>query len=122
VESKRLSVGKVGECNVKSRHLQGCSPHLYRLMTDGLAPMSKYSTYRSHVRDVGLVSLVASRQQKVGFAPTVSMVVLGEKLGMNPRIGQPSCCGLDREPFFAVAVALLNSVDDYMKGCYAFTT
>jgi hypothetical protein len=36
------SIGKVGECDVESRHLQGCSPHLCRLMTDGLAPASKY--------------------------------------------------------------------------------
>jgi hypothetical protein len=27
---------------VESRHLQGCSPHLCRLSTDGLAPVSKY--------------------------------------------------------------------------------
>jgi hypothetical protein len=62
------------------------------------------------------VSLVVSRQQKVGFAPTTSMVVLGEKLGMDPWIGQSSCCGLGREPFFSGAIALLNSVDDYAKG------
>jgi hypothetical protein len=28
--------------------------------------------YRSHVSDIGLVSLVASRQQMLGFAPTAS--------------------------------------------------
>jgi hypothetical protein len=44
----RLPVGKVGEWYVKSRHLQGCSPRLSRLMTDRLAPVSKYWTYRSH--------------------------------------------------------------------------
>jgi hypothetical protein len=68
------------------------------------------------------VSLIAGRQQKVGFTPTASIVVLGEKLGMNPRIDQPSCCGLGQEPFFSGAVALLNSVDDYAKGCYELTT
>jgi hypothetical protein len=46
------------------------------------------------------------------------MVVLGEKSGMDPRIGLPSCCGLCRKPFFSGEVALLNSVDNYMKGCY----
>jgi hypothetical protein len=70
---------------------------------------------------MGPVSLVAGHQQKVGFAPTASMVVLGEKLGTDPRIGQPSCCGLGREPIFLGAVALLNSIDDYVKGCYALT-
>jgi hypothetical protein len=77
--------------------------------------------YQSHDGNMGLVSLVASRQQKVGFAPTVSLVVSGEKLGMDPRIGQPSYCGLCQEPFFSGAVALLNSVDDYVKRCYALT-
>jgi hypothetical protein len=71
---------------------------------------------------MGPVSLIAGRQQNVGFTPTASMVVLGEKLGMNPRIDQLSCCGLGQEPFFSGAVALLNSVDDYVKGCYELTT
>jgi hypothetical protein len=59
--------------------------------------------------------------QKVGFIPTASMVVLGEKLGMDPWISQLSCCGLGWKPFFLGAVALVNSVDDYIKGCYALT-
>jgi hypothetical protein len=83
--------------------------------------MSKYWIYRSHVGDMGLVSLVASCQQKVSFAPTISLVGSGEKLDTDPRIGQPSWCGLCQEPFFSGAVDLLNSVDDYAKGCYALT-
>jgi hypothetical protein len=58
----------------------------------------------------------------LGFAPTILMIGSGEKLGTDPRIGQPTCSGLCREPFFSRAVALLNSVDDYVKGCYALTT
>jgi hypothetical protein len=69
-----------------------------------------------------LASLVVDCQQKIDFAPTASMVALGEKLGMNPWIGQLSCCGLGREPFFSGVVALLNFVDDYKKGCYTWTT
>jgi hypothetical protein len=42
MESGGLSVGKVRECDVASRHLQGCSPHLCPLRTDGLAPVSEY--------------------------------------------------------------------------------
>jgi hypothetical protein len=34
-----------------------------------------------------------------GFTPTTSMVVLGEKLGMDLRIGQLACCELGQEPF-----------------------
>jgi hypothetical protein len=38
----RQLVGKVREWYVASRHLQGCSPRLCRLRTDGLAPVRKY--------------------------------------------------------------------------------
>jgi hypothetical protein len=41
-ESGGPSVRKVGECDVESRHLQGCSPRLCQLRTNGLAPASKY--------------------------------------------------------------------------------
>jgi hypothetical protein len=68
---------------------------------------------------MGPISLVAGRQQKVGFAPTTSMTALGEKLGTDPWIGQPTCCGLCQEPFFSGAVTLFNSVDDYVEGCCA---
>jgi hypothetical protein len=58
----------------------------------------------------------------LGFAPTALLVGSGEKLGMDPWIGQPACCELCREPFFSGAVALLNFVDDYVKGRYMWTT
>jgi hypothetical protein len=45
-----------------------------------------------------------------------------EKLGTNPQIGQPACCGLCREPFFSGAVTLSIAVDDFTKGYYALTT
>jgi hypothetical protein len=38
VEKWRPLVGKVGEWYVESWHLQGCSPRICRLRTDGLAP------------------------------------------------------------------------------------
>jgi hypothetical protein len=47
-EKWRSMVGKVREWYVKSWHLQGISPRLSWLRTDGLAPASKYWTYRSH--------------------------------------------------------------------------
>jgi hypothetical protein len=53
---------------------------------------------------------------KGGFTPTASMADSGEKLGTNSWIGQPSCCGFCREPFF-----LSTTVDDFAKGCYALT-
>jgi hypothetical protein len=46
------------------------------------------------------------------------MAGMGEKLGTDPRIGQPACCGLCQEPFFSGAVALSIAVDDFAKGCH----
>jgi hypothetical protein len=47
---------------------------------------------------------------------------MGEKLGMDPQIGQPVCCELCQEPFFSGAVDLFKFVDDYMKGYYMWIT
>jgi hypothetical protein len=52
------------------------------------------------------------------FFPTASIAVMGEKLGMDPRIGQLACCGSRQEPFYLGAVDLFNAVDDYIKGCH----
>jgi hypothetical protein len=41
---------------------------------------------------------------------------------MDPRIGQSLCCGLCQEPFFLGTVDLFNSIDDFVKGCYMWTT
>jgi hypothetical protein len=71
---------------------------------------------------MGLASLVAGRQQRVSFTPSASMATLGEKLGIDPRIGQPLRCGSGCEPFFSGAVALPNTIDNYVKGCHVWTT
>jgi hypothetical protein len=41
-----------------------------------------------------------------------------EKLGTDPWIGQPTQCGLCREPFFSGAVTLSITIDDFVKGCH----
>jgi hypothetical protein len=46
------------------------------------------------------------------------MASLGEKLGTDPRIGQPAHCELCWETFFSGAVALFIVVDDFTKGCH----
>jgi hypothetical protein len=50
------SVGKDGENDVKSWHLQGSCPWLCQLRTDVLTPMSKYWIYWSHAGDIGPVN------------------------------------------------------------------
>jgi hypothetical protein len=49
------------------------------------------------------------------FAPTALLIGLGAKLGTDPQIGQPTYCGLCREPIFSGAVVLLNSIDGSWK-------
>jgi hypothetical protein len=48
--------------------LKAVAPCLCQLRTDGLTPMSKYWTYRSHAGDLGVVSLVACHRQKLGLS------------------------------------------------------
>jgi hypothetical protein len=55
------------------------------------------------------------------FTSTVSMAGSGEKLCMDPQIGQPLGCELCRKPFFLGAVALSIAIDDRVKGCYMWT-
>jgi hypothetical protein len=52
---------------------------------------------------------------------TASLAVVGEKLGTDLWIRQPSSCGLCREPFFSGVVDPYKSVDDFTKGCYVLT-
>jgi hypothetical protein len=49
--------------------------------------------------------------------PPASLASSGEKLGTNPRIGQPVCCGLCREPFFSGAVGSIQIYRRLAKGC-----
>jgi hypothetical protein len=105
---------------VSSWHLQGCSPRLCRLSTDRLAPRVSIERTDRMLVFMGLVSLVVDCRQKLNL-PTVSLAVVGEKLGTDPRIGQSACYGLCREPFFSGVVDLFKSVDDSAKGCYMWT-
>jgi hypothetical protein len=45
VKNGGSSVGKVGECDEANWHLQGYSPRLCWLRTDGLTSVSKYRMY-----------------------------------------------------------------------------
>jgi hypothetical protein len=99
VERGGLSVGNIGEWCVESWHLKGSSPHLCRLRTDGLTPMSKYWMYQSHAGDMSPVSLVAYHRQMLGFAPTASR--LARKRNWVWTCGSVSRCAVDcvKSPF-----------------------
>jgi hypothetical protein len=118
----RQLVGKVGELCVASRHLQGCSPRLTRLRTDVLAPTSKYWTYRSHAVVYGPNKRSSWSPTGAWLMPTTSLVGSGEKLGMDPWVGHPACCGLYRYPFFSSAVGSVQICQCLAKGCYMWTT
>jgi hypothetical protein len=66
------SKGNDGESVVAILMFLCGSPRLCQLMTEGLIPVSKYWTYRSHAGDMGQVNLVACHRQMLGFAPTAS--------------------------------------------------
>jgi hypothetical protein len=106
----RPYVGKIGEWYVESRHLQGYRPRLCRLRTDGLAPASKYWTYRSHTGDMDPVSLVACRRHTFGFLH----YFFGwewERNWMETRRSVSRCAGDTVEnSFFLGVVTLFNSV------------
>jgi hypothetical protein len=76
-----------------SQHLQGCSPRLCRLRTDGLAPVSKYWMYRSHAGDMSPVNLVTCHQQMLGFVPTASR--LAQERNWVWTNGLVSRCAMD---------------------------
>jgi hypothetical protein len=116
----RPLVGKVGEWYVESWHLQGCSPRLSWLRTNGLVPASKYWTYQSYAGVYGPSKPSSRMSTEAWLSPTASMVSSGEKLGMDPWITQPGW-GLCWEPFFLGAVDLFKSVDDCEKDCYTWT-
>jgi hypothetical protein len=50
--------------------------------------------------------------------PHASLAGSEEKLGMDPRIDQPACCGLCREPFFSGAVGSVQICRRLVKGCH----
>jgi hypothetical protein len=66
------------------------SPCLCRLRTEGLVPVSKFWTYRSHAGVYGPSKPSSLSSTDVWLKPTTSLVGLGEKLRWVPRTTQPS--------------------------------
>jgi hypothetical protein len=114
-ESGGPSIGKDGECDMESWHLQDCSPHLCRLRIDGLAPVSKYWTYWSRVGDMGPVNRYSWSVADAWLYPYYFNGFNG-----RPTDWQPACNGLGRVPFLLGAIALSNVVDDFAKDCHVW--
>jgi hypothetical protein len=117
VESGGLSVGKVEEWFVESRHLQGCSPYLCRLRTDGLTPMSKYWMYQSHASVMGPVN----RCSLLLIDAWLSLLFQWLSWYRNWVVGlwiTQSGRGLCRETFFSGAVGSIQCCWWLVKGCH----
>jgi hypothetical protein len=54
--------------------------------------------------------------------PPASLVGSGEKLGMDPRIGQPVCYGFCWEPFFSETVGSVQICLRLVKDCHMWNT
>jgi hypothetical protein len=83
------SEGKSGESVVAILRFLYGSPRLCRLRTDGLVPVGKYWTYRSHVGDYGPSTPSSLPSTDAWLMPIASLVGLGEKLRWVPRTTQP---------------------------------
>jgi hypothetical protein len=118
MKSGEPSVGMVGKCDVASQHFQGCSPYLCRLRTDGLAPVSKYWTYRSHAGVMGPVNRCSILSTNVCLSLQLQWLSWEKNWVVDLRITPPACFELCREPFFSGAVGYIQHYWWLVKGCY----
>jgi hypothetical protein len=70
-----------GGAHVEIRHLQGCSPHLCRLRTEGWYPRASIECTDRMLVFMGPVNQCSLLSTDVWLKPTASMAVGGEKLG-----------------------------------------
>jgi hypothetical protein len=104
---------------VESRYLQGCSPYLYLLRTDGLAPVSIECTDRMLVYGLSKPSKLTSTEG--GCTPIASMVVSRRETRYGLADRSAIVLWIGSEAFFMGALALSIIVDDFVKGCYTWT-
>jgi hypothetical protein len=78
--------------------------------------------YRSHAGVYGPSKPSSWSLTGAWLTPTASLVGSEEKMGMDPWVGQPACCGLCREPFFSGTVGSVEIYRRLTKGCYMCTT
>jgi hypothetical protein len=115
----KQSEGKGRESVVAIPRFLCGSPHLCRLRTEGLVPVSKYWTYRSHAGDMGPINLVAGRS-----------LVLGLSLLLQWLCWERDWCGSceplsraerwSQEHFFSGAVVSVQDCRRLIKGCHVW--
>jgi hypothetical protein len=119
-ESRGPSVGKGRECDVESRRLQGCSPCLCQLRTDGLASTSKYWMYWSHAGDMSLVNRCSLLLPNAWLSPLLQWFWGGEILDRDLWIGQPTCWGCSQEFLFLRSSDSIQYYWWLVKGCHVW--
>jgi hypothetical protein len=108
------SKGNGGESVVATLRFLCDSLHLCRLSTEGLVPVSKYWTYRSHISDMGPVNLVACHQHVLGLSALLQWLCWERNRG-GSREPLSWAERWSREHFFSGAVYPSNPVDDSRK-------
>jgi hypothetical protein len=93
VDSEDRRLEKVNEWYVESRHLQGCRPHMCRLRTDGLAPVSKYWTYQSHAGVYGPSKPTSPLSTNVWLSPLLHWLARERNWGWTR--GSINRCAVD---------------------------
>jgi hypothetical protein len=90
------------------------SPHLCQLRTEGLVPVSKYWTYRSHAGDIGPVNLVVYHRQVLGLSALLQWLCWERNWGgSHGPLSQAERWSW--EHFFSGAVHPSNPVNDSWK-------
>jgi hypothetical protein len=117
----RPLVGKVGECDVTSQHLQGCSPPLVSVKNRRVGP-------REQVLNVLIAYWWYEPSKASSLASTcawlkrtASMVVLGEKLRHVPWTTQPGW-EVESGALFLGSSTFVQPCWWLTKGCYMWTT
>jgi hypothetical protein len=118
-ESKGPSVRRSGESDVESWYLQGCSPRLCQLSTDGLVSVSKYWTYWSHAEDMCPVNWCSIFFNRGWLKCTASMVVRREKLGGGPSDQLVDVLGIMSRALFLGSSEFIQLCCVHAKGCHA---
>jgi hypothetical protein len=117
----RPPIGKVREWYVESWHHQVCSPRLCRLRTDGLAPASKYWTYRSHASVYGSSKPSSLLSIVFGFLHCF-IGWLEREIGYGPMDRSASVLCIVSGAHFLRSSDSVQCCRWRAKGCYMWTT
>jgi hypothetical protein len=121
-EKWRPLVRKDGECDVKSRHLQGCSPHLCWLRIDGLVPHEQVLNVPIIYWYIGPVNLVACHRQKLDLSLLLYWLWGGRETWWGCRSVSRRVGDVVESPYFLGAVGSIQIYRWLVKGYYMWTT